>query len=87
MFIEELLKFLVGKVDTKLLKPVHCKVLKAKNIEDSNKNKTVLSTLDSSVDFLQNPAEKVGIDTHGSGVTRVSSLREVGEWGCGEVRK
>lgn len=85
VFVEELLKFLVGKVDAKLLKPVHRKVLKAEDIENSNESKLVLPTLDTSVDFLQDPAEEVGIDTHGSGVTRVSSLRGLMEgWSCSQ---
>ena len=74
MFVEVLLKLLVGKVDVELLKSVHHKVLKAEDVQHSHEGKLVLSSLDAVVDLLQDPAKQVGIETHGSGVSRVISL-------------
>lgn len=77
MLVEELLELLVGKVDTELLKTIHCKVLKTENIQYTDECKLVLSSLDSRINPLQDPAEEVGIDTHGGRVTGVSGLRTV----------
>ena len=39
MFVEVLLKFLVGKVDVKLLESIHLEILKPENVQNSNKAK------------------------------------------------
>ena len=69
MLVEVLLEFLVGKVDVELFKSIHFKVLKSKNVQDTDERKLVLTSFDSDVDSLENPAEQVGIDTHGRGIT------------------
>ena len=74
MLIEVFLKLLIGKINVELFKAIHFKILKSKNVKHSNKGKLVLSSPDSHVDSLQDPAKQVGIDTHRSGITRVFSL-------------
>ena len=74
MLVEVLLEFLISKVDVELFKPIHFKVFKPKNVEYSNEGEFILPSSDSNVDPLQNPSEQVGIDTHGSGVSRIFSL-------------
>ena len=74
MLIEVFLEFLVGKIDVELFKSIHFEILKSKNVKHSDKGKLVLSSSDSHVDSLQDPAKQVGIDTHSSGITRVFSL-------------
>lgn len=76
MFVEVLLKLLVGKVDVELFKSIHFKVFKTENVQHSNEGELVLSSFDSGVDPLQDPAKEVGVHTHGGGVTRVFGLEE-----------
>ena len=75
MFVEILLKFLISKVYIELLKTVHFKVLKPKNVQDTNESKLVLSSTNTQVDLLQDPLEEVGVESHGGGVSGVRSLR------------
>ena len=74
MLIKVFLEFLIGKVDVELFKSIYFKILESKNVKHSNKGKFVLSSSDSHIDSLQDPAKQVGIDTHRSGITRVFSL-------------
>ena len=72
--VKVLLEFLIGKVDVKLFKSVYFKVLKTKDIQDTNKRKLVFSTANSSIDLFQDPSKDVGIQPHCSGVTSIISL-------------
>ena len=75
MLVEVLLQLLIGKVDVELLKAVHFKVLEPEDVEHPNEGK-LLPSPDASVDPLQDPAEEIGIQGHGHGVTRVLGLGE-----------
>ena len=74
MFVEIFLQLLIRKIDVELFKPVNGKVLKAKDIQNTHKCKLVLPATNSDVNLFQNPAEEVGIETHGGGISGVFSL-------------
>ena len=64
MLIEVLLQLLVGEIDIELLKPIYVKVLETKDVEHTNEREALCSSLYSSIDFLQYPAEQVCIEPH-----------------------
>ena len=66
VLVEVLLQLLVGKVDVELLKAIHFKILKAKDVQDSYEGKLVLPSSNTYIDLLQNPLKEVGIQSHGS---------------------
>ena len=43
MFVEVFLELLVGKIDVELLESVHLKILKPKNVQNSDKDKRLLA--------------------------------------------
>lgn len=69
VFVEIFLQLFICKVDVELLKPIDGKVLKAKDVQHTHKGEGIFSSTNSDIDFFQDPAEKVGIETHGGGVT------------------
>ena len=74
MLVEVLLQLLVGEVDVELFEAVHFEVLEPEDVEHPNKGER-LSSLDASIDPLQDPAEEIGVERHGHGVPRVLCLR------------
>ena len=75
VLVEILLQLLVGEVDVELLEAVHLEVLEPKDVEHPNEGE-LLSSFDASVDPLQDPAEEIGVQRHGHGVSRVLGLWE-----------
>lgn len=69
VFVEILLQLLIGKIDVELLKSIDLKVLKPKNVQNTNEGKLLLPTTNPHVYLLQDPAEEVCVESHGSGVT------------------
>ena len=66
VLVEVLLQLLVGKVDVELLKAIHFKILKAKDVQDSYEGKFSLSSSNACIDLLQNPLKETVIQSHGS---------------------
>ena len=65
VLVEFLLQFLVRVVDTKLLKGVFGKMLKAVNIKNTNKRHDPVKNLiccETTVNFVHEPIEQAGVD-------------------------
>ena len=73
MLVEVLLQLLIGKVNVELLKAVHLKVLKTKNVQHPDKLEGFLAQK-SVVDTIQDPSKYVGIQGHANGISRVTCL-------------
>ena len=52
VFVEILLKLLIGKVDIELLEAIDREVFKAKDVQDASEGKVVLSTTNTNIDLL-----------------------------------
>ena len=76
MLIEIFLEFLVREIDIELLESIHREILESENVQDADETKRLVS-VDTRIDFLENPTKRCRIQRHRHGIARISGLNKI----------